>query len=88
MPTLRAANTLAGLIEKYKIEIVNAHYVIPHATSALLARDSGVGCRVVTTLHGTDVTQIGQDPAFFYTTRHAINCSDAVFISMIFNSFL
>jgi N-acetyl-alpha-D-glucosaminyl L-malate synthase BshA len=77
-PTLRGANTLARLIDKYKIELVNAHYVIPHATSALLARDSGLGCRVVTTLHGTDVTRAGQDPAFFYTTKHAINSSDGV----------
>ena len=77
-PTLRAANTLATLIDKYKIEIVNAHYVIPHATSALLARDSGLDCRIVTTLHGTDVTRVGRDPAFFYTTRHAINASDSV----------
>lgn len=77
-PTLRAANTLAKLIAEYKIDIVNAHYVIPHATSALLARDSGLDCRIVTTLHGTDVTRVGQDPAFFYTTKHAINSSDAV----------
>lgn len=77
-PTLRAANTLAKLISEYRIEIVNAHYVIPHATSALLARDSGLDCHIVTTLHGTDVTRVGQDPAFFYTTKHAINSSDAV----------
>lgn len=77
-PTLRAANTLASLIDKFKIEVVNAHYVIPHATSALLARDSGLGCRIITTLHGTDVTRVGRDPAFFFTTRHAINSSDAV----------
>lgn len=77
-PTLRAANTLAHLIDKYKIEIVNAHYVIPHATSALLARDSGIDCRIIATLHGTDVTRVGIDPAYFYTTKHAINNSDAV----------
>lgn len=78
LPTLRAANTLATLIDKYKIEIVNAHYAIPHATSAILARDSGLGIKVVTTLHGTDVTRVGCDPAFNYTTRHAIRSSDEV----------
>ncbi|MCC6221048.1 MAG: N-acetyl-alpha-D-glucosaminyl L-malate synthase BshA [Deltaproteobacteria bacterium] len=77
-PTLRAANTLAKLIAEYGIELVNAHYVIPHATSALLARDSGINCRVVTTLHGTDITKVGPDAAFFFTTKHAIEASDGV----------
>lgn len=77
-PTLRAANTLASLIEKFQIEIVNAHYVIPHATSAILARDCGLDCKIVTTLHGTDITKVGLDPAFFFTTRHAIESSDCV----------
>ncbi len=78
LSTLRAANTLAGLIDQHKIDLVNAHYVIPHATSALLARDSGVNVKVVTTLHGTDITMLGRDPAFYYTTRHAISASDGV----------
>lgn len=78
LPTLRAANTLAGLIERLAIEVVNAHYTIPHATSALLARDSGLPVKVVTTLHGTDVTSVGLDPAFYYTTKHALGASDSV----------
>ena len=78
LPTLRAANTIAGIIEKFSIEVVNAHYAIPHATSALLARDSGLPVKVVTTIHGTDALQVGQDPAFRYTTRHALQSSDAV----------
>ena len=77
-PTLRAANTLASLIEKFQIEVVNAHYVIPHATSAILARDCGLDCKIVTTLHGTDITKVGLDPAFFFTTKHAIESSDGV----------
>jgi N-acetyl-alpha-D-glucosaminyl L-malate synthase BshA len=65
-------------MERHGIEIVHAHYAIPHATSAILARDAGLPIKVVTTLHGTDVTMVGVDPAYRYTTRHAIAKSDAV----------
>ena len=78
MLTLRVANTLGDLIERHKIELVNAHYAIPHSTAAILARESGLPIKVITTLHGTDVTRVGCDRAFTYTTRHAINSSDAV----------
>jgi len=75
---LTAANSIAELIERFKIELVHAHYAIPHATSAILARDMGLEIKVVTTLHGTDVTLVGQEPAFAKTTRHAVRTSDAV----------
>jgi len=75
---LTAANSIAELIERYKIELVHAHYAIPHATSAILARDMGHPIKVVTTLHGTDVTLVGLEPAFAKTTQHAVRTSDAV----------
>ena len=75
---LTAANCVAELIERFKIDLVHAHYAIPHATSAILARDMGLDVKVVTTLHGTDVTLMGRDPAFAKTTRHAVLNSDAV----------
>jgi N-acetyl-alpha-D-glucosaminyl L-malate synthase BshA len=75
---LTTANSIADLIERFKIELVHAHYAIPHATSAILARDMGLDIKVVTTLHGTDVTLVGQEPAFARTTQHAIRTSDAV----------
>lgn len=75
---LTAANSIAELIERFKIELVHAHYAIPHATSAILARDMGLDIKVVTTLHGTDVTLVGQEPAFAKTTQHAVRSSDAV----------
>lgn len=79
LSTLTAANTLARLVEEHHIEIVHAHYAIPHATSALLAREvSGGSFKVVTTLHGTDVTLLGLEPAFAHTTKHAVQESDAV----------
>jgi L-malate glycosyltransferase len=75
---LTAANSIAEVIERFKIDLVHAHYAIPHATSAILARDMGLDVKVVTTLHGTDVTLVGKEPAFAKTTRHAVLNSDAV----------
>ncbi|RIH90021.1 N-acetyl-alpha-D-glucosaminyl L-malate synthase [Meiothermus luteus] len=75
---ITAANSIAELIEQHSIELVHAHYAIPHATSAILAREMGLPIKVVTTLHGTDVTLVGQEPAFSRTTRHAVRTSDAV----------
>ncbi len=78
MTALTAANSLVSLIEQHHIEIVHAHYAIPFATSAIMARDMGYPIKVVTTLHGTDVTLLGQDPAYAATTKHAVHFSDAV----------
>ncbi|MDX2005643.1 MAG: N-acetyl-alpha-D-glucosaminyl L-malate synthase BshA [Meiothermus sp.] len=75
---LTAANSIAEVIERFKIDLVHAHYAIPHATSAILARDMGLDVKVITTLHGTDVTLMGREPAFAKTTRHAVLGSDAV----------
>lgn len=75
---LTAANSIAELIERFKIDLVHAHYAIPHATSAILAREMGLEIKVVTTLHGTDVTLVGREPAFARTTQHAVRTSDAV----------
>ncbi|MFN3266819.1 MAG: N-acetyl-alpha-D-glucosaminyl L-malate synthase BshA [Deinococcales bacterium] len=79
LTSLAAVNTLVSVIEEHNIDLVHAHYAIPHATSALLARDIVKGkVRVVTTLHGTDVTLVGLEPSFLRTTRYAIEASDAV----------
>lgn len=76
---LAAANTLAEVVEEYEIDLIHAHYAIPHTTSAILAREMVARkVRVVTTLHGTDVTLVGLEPAFLRTTQHAITHSDGV----------
>jgi N-acetyl-alpha-D-glucosaminyl L-malate synthase BshA len=64
----------------YGLEIVHAHYAIPHAISAWLARETTPNARfrVVTTLHGTDITLVGRSPSFFPIARFAIEHSDAV----------
>ncbi|NNF57054.1 MAG: N-acetyl-alpha-D-glucosaminyl L-malate synthase BshA, partial [Rhodothermaceae bacterium] len=58
------------------------HYAIPHATSAVLAREildgEGHHVPVVTTLHGTDITLVGQDVSYRPVVEHSINASDGV----------
>ncbi len=81
LTTLAEASKLAEVIEEVGIDIIHAHYAVPHATAAILARDM-VRCpkrpKVVTTLHGTDVTLVGLDRAYLRTTQYSIERSDAV----------
>lgn len=61
------------------LDVLHAHYAVPHATSAWMAREVlGGGPRLVTTLHGTDITLVGSDPSYLPITRHSILHSDAV----------
>lgn len=74
------AGTLVDICRQEMLDIVHAHYAIPHAVSAYLCRqilESRLP-RIVTTLHGTDITLIGIDPSFYEITRFGINKSDAV----------
>lgn len=77
-PELAAANALTEVIREHDIQLTHAHYAIPHATAALHAQSITGKTKVMTTLHGTDVTLVGAEPAFMSTTRHAIIHSDAV----------
>lgn len=77
-PELAAANTLTEVVMEHGVELAHAHYAIPHATAANHARSITGNLRVMTTLHGTDVTLVGAEPAFRHTTRHAIERSDHV----------
>ncbi len=64
------------------LDLLHVHYAIPHATSAVLAREilreQGLRVPVFTTLHGTDITLVGQDPGFAPVVNHAINHSNGV----------
>ena len=76
------ANKLVQVARQFDLDIVHAHYAIPHATAALLAKQvlesSGDPPRVVTTLHGTDITLVGNDPSFSEIVAFSIEQSDAV----------
>jgi N-acetyl-alpha-D-glucosaminyl L-malate synthase BshA len=64
--------------EKHDLDILHAHYAFPHATSAWLAKQMLARERtgVVTTLHGTDITLVGQDPSYHSITQFSIQRSD------------
>jgi N-acetyl-alpha-D-glucosaminyl L-malate synthase BshA len=78
--SLALASQLSGLIRRYEIDVIHSHYALPHAVSALLARDiSGKkDVKCVTTLHGTDITIVGAHPTMTDITRYAIEKSDVV----------
>ncbi len=70
-------------VAKYeKLDLLHVHYAIPHATSAVLARDilkkQSRSVPVVTTLHGTDITIVGQDASYTPVVTYSINASDGV----------
>jgi N-acetyl-alpha-D-glucosaminyl L-malate synthase BshA len=81
---LALANTIARVAEERRLDIVHAHYAVPHATAAYLADQMlqaapGVARpRTVTTLHGTDITLIGSDPSYTRAVAFSIERSDAV----------
>lgn len=65
------------------LDVLHAHYALPHAISALLVRSASKEAglpplSVVTTLHGTDITLVGNDPSYAPLTQYAITASDAV----------
>jgi N-acetyl-alpha-D-glucosaminyl L-malate synthase BshA len=78
---LSLANKVVQVSREVDLEIIHAHYAIPHATAALLSRQvleaGGHGVpRVVTTLHGTDITLVGSDPSFSEIVAYSIEASD------------
>ncbi len=83
--SLALASKVADVAYYEQFDIVHAHYAIPHALSAMLARQiledkcSGSKCfKLVTTLHGTDITVVGADRGMQDVVRLAINKSDGV----------
>jgi N-acetyl-alpha-D-glucosaminyl L-malate synthase BshA len=67
---------------QHDLEIMHAHYAIPHAEAAWVAKQmlkrENRDLRVVTTLHGTDITLVGQDPSFWAITRFSVEQSDGI----------
>ena len=81
---LALATRMAEVAELYELDLLHVHYAIPHSVSALLARQmlaAGKKKRklpFVTTLHGTDITLVGQDRSYLPITRFSIEESDGV----------
>ncbi len=80
--TLALATKMAEVAALAELDLLHVHYALPHAISAILARDmtaaNGRQLKVVTTLHGTDITIVGQDRSYLPITRYGIERSDAV----------
>ncbi len=77
--SLALASHIAECTERIGLDLIHAHYAIPHAASALMAREMvGDRLKVITTLHGTDITLVGRDASFMPVTKYAIEKSDAV----------
>jgi N-acetyl-alpha-D-glucosaminyl L-malate synthase BshA len=77
--SIALASKMADVASHYGLEIMHAHYAIPHANAALLARMALEGkLKVITTLHGTDITVVGSDPSYLPMVKLAIRESDGV----------
>jgi len=78
--TLSLAVKMLEVFERESLDILHVHYAIPHSVSALLARQMAAPRRLpfITTLHGTDITLVGNNPSFLPITRYSIEQSDGV----------
>lgn len=79
---LALSTRMVEVVERYKLEILHVHYAIPHAYAAYMAKqmlkEKGIDIKVVTTLHGTDITLVGSHPTYKTAVEFSINNSDVV----------
>src|SRR6186997_2219084 len=81
--TLPLAVKMAQIAREAELDIFHVHYAVPHATAAYLALQmltaSGAHVpKIITTLHGTDTTLLGQDPSYRPAIEHALSHSDVI----------
>jgi N-acetyl-alpha-D-glucosaminyl L-malate synthase BshA len=79
---LALSSKLVDMVKLYKIELLHVHYAIPHAYAGYMAKqmlkDEGIDIPMVTTLHGTDITLVGNHPFYKPAVTFSINKSDIV----------
>lgn len=79
---LALSSKLVDMVKLYKIELLHVHYAIPHAYAGYMAKqmlkDEGIDIPMVTTLHGTDITLVGNHPFYKPAVTFSINKSDFV----------
>jgi len=79
---LALSSKMVEVVERYQLEILHVHYAIPHAYAAYMAKqmlkEKGIDIKVVTTLHGTDITLVGSHPNYKTAVEFSINNSDVV----------
>ena len=80
--TISLASKIVQVAQDHGLDLVHAHYAIPHTVSSWLAsetlRSSSKPLKVVTTLHGTDITLVGRAPSFYPIIKFAMEKSDAI----------
>jgi L-malate glycosyltransferase len=79
--TLALASKQHEVVLREELDLLHVHYAIPHATTAYLAREMlkrERAVQVITTLHGTDITLVGQEASFYAITKFSIEQSDGV----------
>ena len=79
---LALSSKLVDMVKLHKIELLHVHYAIPHAYAGYMAKqmlkDDGITIPMVTTLHGTDITLVGNHPFYKTAVSFSINKSDIV----------
>jgi L-malate glycosyltransferase len=79
---LALSSKMVEVVKKYHLEVLHVHYAIPHAYAAYMAKqmllEKGINIKVVTTLHGTDITLVGSHPTYKAAVEFSINHSDVV----------
>jgi N-acetyl-alpha-D-glucosaminyl L-malate synthase BshA len=77
---LALATKMVEVTENYGLDVLHVHYAMPFAASAYLARQLLLPRQlgVVTTLHGTDITVVGIEPAYYRITQFSIQSSDRI----------
>ena len=79
---LALSTKLVSIVKKYSIDLLHVHYAIPHAYAAYMAKkmlkDQSINIPIVTTLHGTDITLVGNHPSYKTAVTFSINKSDIV----------
>ena len=79
---LALSSKLVDMVKLYNIELLHVHYAIPHAYAGYMAKqmllDEGISIPMVTTLHGTDITLVGNHPFYKTAVSFSINKSDIV----------
>jgi len=79
---LALSSKLVDMVKLYKIDVLHVHYAIPHAYAGYMAKqmlkNEGIQIPMITTLHGTDITLVGNHPHYKPAVSFSINKSDVV----------
>ena len=79
---LALASRIVDVVKHFELDILHAHYAIPHASAAYMAKqilkDEGIHLPIITTLHGTDITLVGKDASYEPVVTFSINNSDGI----------